>query len=448
MICSTVSPSDLVELVVARGGREVDRLADPVEELLPPQRPVVHRARQPEAVVDQVALAGHVALVHPADLGHGHVGLVDHEQEVLGEVVEQAVGGAAAGAAVDVHRVVLDAGARADLPHHLDVVGRAHPQPLRLQQLALPLEGGELLLELGLDARDRPLHAVVPGDVVGRREDVELLVLGDHLAGHRMQRHHPLDLVAEELDADSRLLVDREDLEGVAAHPERATGERHVVAGVLDLDQAPEDRVAVVLVTDAQPQHAVDVLLRGAQAVDARHRRHHDHVASRQQRVGRGVPQPLDLLVDRGVLLDVGVGLGDVRLGLVVVVVGDEVLDRVVGEQHPQLVGELRRQRLVGLHHQDRPLHLLGHPCHRRGLAGARSAQQHDVLLAPVDPLHDLRDRGRLVAGGGVVGLHVERSHATLEIGHRTHDVQRTRRHRQCFLAWSRRSRSDRHETP
>ena len=140
--------ADLVQLVVARGRGEVDRLADAVEELLPLQRPVVHRARQPEAVVDEVALAGHVAFVHPADLRDGDVRLVDDEQEVLGEVVEQAVGRRAAAAAVDVHRVVLDAGAGADLPHHLDVVGRAHPQPLRLEQLALPLELGEPVLEL------------------------------------------------------------------------------------------------------------------------------------------------------------------------------------------------------------------------------------------------------------------------------------------------------------
>ena len=132
--------ADLGQLVVARGRGQVDRLADPVEELLPAQRPVVHRARQPEAVVDQVALAGHVAFVHPADLRDGDVRLVDDEQEVLGEVVEQAVRGRAAAAAVDVHRVVLDAGAGPDLAHHLDVVRRAHPQPLRLQQLALLLE--------------------------------------------------------------------------------------------------------------------------------------------------------------------------------------------------------------------------------------------------------------------------------------------------------------------
>jgi hypothetical protein len=43
--------------------------------------------------------------------------------------------------------------------------------------------------------------------------------------------------------------------------------------------------------------------------------------------------QPVDLVVDRGVLLDVGVARRDVGLGLVVVVVADEVLDGVVGEE-------------------------------------------------------------------------------------------------------------------
>jgi hypothetical protein len=46
-----------------------------------------------------------------------------------------------------------------------------------------------------------------------------------------------LDLVAEHLDPDRQLLVDRDDLDGVAADPERAAGEGHVVAGVLDVDQ-------------------------------------------------------------------------------------------------------------------------------------------------------------------------------------------------------------------
>ena len=146
------------QLVGTRRRRQVDRLPGALEELLPLQRPVVHRAGQPEAVVDQRPLAGHVALVHRADLRDRHVRLVEDEQEVLGEVVEQRVRRGALRPAVDVPRVVLDAGAEADLAHHLEVVGRPHPQPLRLEQLALPLHLGEPVGELDLDAGDRPLH--------------------------------------------------------------------------------------------------------------------------------------------------------------------------------------------------------------------------------------------------------------------------------------------------
>ena len=56
-------------------------------------------------------------------------------------------------------------------------------------------------------------------------------------------------------------------------------------------------------------------------------------VAALEQRLGRRQAHLLDVLVDRGVLLDVGVARGHVGLGLVVVVVRDEVLDRVVREE-------------------------------------------------------------------------------------------------------------------
>ena len=52
--------------------------------------------------------------------------------------------------------------------------------------------------------------------------------------------------------------------------------------------------------------------------------------APRKQRAGGGEPEPLDLLVDRRILLDVGVGARDVGLGLVVIEIADEIFDRVV----------------------------------------------------------------------------------------------------------------------
>ncbi|CRK52076.1 hypothetical protein RHCRD62_30740 [Rhodococcus sp. RD6.2] len=391
----TTCPAQLVR-AGCRG--QVHRLPDPIRELLPGERPVVGGRREAEAVLDEVAFAGHVALVHRADLRHGHMRLVDDEEEVLGEVVDQGRGCRTRGTAVDVTRIVLDSRAEADLLDHLEVVIGAHPQPLRLQQLAPILQIGEALLELRLDVAHRALHPFRPRDVVGGREDAQRVDLPDDVTGQRVQVVQGLDLVTEELDAHREFLVRRNDLHGVPANPERAPRERDVVAVVLHVDEQAQECVPRNLDTDLELDRPVQVGLRRAKTVDARHRRDHDHVAPRQQTRRRRVPQPLDVVVDRRVLLDVGVRLGDVRLGLVVVVVRDEVLDRVVGEHLAQFVGQLRGEGLVRRHHERRTLHLLDQPRRRRGLAGARRTKEHDVLVTVVQPSRELGDRLRLIA--------------------------------------------------
>ena len=110
------------------------------------------------------------------------------------------------------------------------------------------------------------------------------------------------------------------------------------------------------------------------------------------------VAHAVDLLVDVGFLLDIGVGARHVGFGLVIVVVGDEIFDRVVGKEALELAVELRRQRLVGREDQRRALGRLDHLGHGEGLARAGDAKQHLVALARLDALDQLLDRLRLVA--------------------------------------------------
>ena len=149
----------------------------------------------------------------------------------------------------------------------------------------------------------------------------------------------------------------------------------------------------------------------------------------------RGVPQPLDVVVDRAVLLDVGVGLCDVRLGLVVVVVRDEVFNGVVRQHFPQLIGQLRGQRLVRRHHQGGPLQPFDEPRGGGRLAGTGGAQQHDVALPRRDPALQLVDRGRLVTRRRVRADHLEAAagaHHVLDravFGVRKHRMLGSKRH-------------------
>ena len=397
------------QFVRPRRGRQEHHLAHPLHDLVEPERPVVGCRRQAEAVLDEGALAAAVARVLPVQLRNGDVRLVDHREEVVGKVVQQREGRLSRAAPIEVRRVVLDAVAVAQFLQHLQVVGGAHPEALRLEQPARGLEVAEALGQLRLDAPHGRIEAFGSRHIVAGGEEDHLVEAVEPLAGDRIQHRDLLHLVAEKPDADHVLVVRRTHLQRVTAHPEPAPRQVGVVALVLHVHEAPQDGAVVVGLAVAQHQQLVLVLVRATETVDAGHRGHDHHVAAGEQRRGGRVPQPLDLVVDGGVLLDEGVAGRHVRLGLVVVVVGDEVLHPVVREELPQLVGQLGGERLVGCQHECRPLHLLDGPGHGGALARSGDAQQRLEAIAAANPFRQPGDSRRLVAGGFEVGHHAER---------------------------------------
>ena len=328
----------LRQLILTGGRRKVNRLTDTLQELLPLQRAVIHRRRQTETVLHQGALTGHVALIHGTNLRDRHVRLINNQQEIIWEIIQQTVRGATGGTTVNMARVVLNAIAEAHLLHHFQVVSGAHAQTLRLQQLALGFEGLQALAQLILNGGNSLRHALRASNVVACGEDIHFFFLANYLAGQRVQGVNRLNLITEELNADRVLLVHGDDFDGIAAHTERAAVKVHVVTRVLHRHEPAQQLVAVNLLTATQSHHLLNVLLGRAQTVNAGYGRNHHHVAAGQQGVRRRVAQALHLLVDGGVLLNERIGLRHVRLRLVVVVVGDEILHRIIRQQFAQLI--------------------------------------------------------------------------------------------------------------
>ena len=390
--------ASLVHLPGTRRRRDADRLRPHRVPFLETQRPVVHAGWQPEAVFGERRLAAEVAAEHAAELRHGDVALVGEDQRVVRHVFEQGGRRFAGLSAGEIARIVLDAGAASGRFHHFEIIECALLQPLRLQQPAGAVQFVEPLLQLDLDAGDRLQQRRPRRDVVRVRVHLHELQVVGLLAGERIELLDLVDLVAEQVDAPRAVLVvRREDVDGVAAHPERAARE---VAGALVLQrhQVGEQLPLVDLVALLDREGHRRIGLDRADAVDARHRGHDHHVVALQQRARRGMAHAVDLLVDRGFLLDVGVGARHVRFRLVVVVVRDEILHRVVGEEAPELAVELRGQRLVRRQDQRRALRRLDHLGHREGLARAGDAEQHLRAVVALHALDQVLDRGRLVA--------------------------------------------------
>src|SRR5262249_20702619 len=93
--------------------------------------------------------------------------------------------------------------------------------------------------------------------------------------------------------------------------------------------------------------HHALVVARRTKTVDARDAGYDDHILTADQRACGSQPEAVDVLIDLGVFFYVDVALGNVRFRLVIVVVTDEVVDRVAREKRSKLLVELRGKGLV-----------------------------------------------------------------------------------------------------
>ena len=234
---------------------------------------------------------------------------------------------------------------------------------------------------------------------MARRKDGNVPQLTERNAGQRVDAADAVHLIAEKLNADNVLIrIYRPNLHRVAAHTETVALERNVVALVLNRNQAVNQFLTADFHARTDGNDHAFVVDRVAERVNARHGRHNDNVASLAQRRGRRVAQTVNLVVDGGILLNIGVRRGNIRLRLIIIVVGYEIFYRILGKKFAQLGAELCGQRFIVREHQRRPLGLLDDVRHGECLARTGNAHQRLLGQAVVDALHQLGHRLRLVA--------------------------------------------------
>jgi len=145
------------------------------------------------------------------------VRFVDEHDEVARNVVEQRRRWLTGQPPGKMARIIFDAVAVADLAHHLEIEHGPLMQALRFEQLAFRFELRAVPRELRLDGLDGLLGAVASGDEVRFRIDGDLVVPPDRLPSDRVECRQPVDLVAEQLDADGGVLVRRLNFDDVTA---------------------------------------------------------------------------------------------------------------------------------------------------------------------------------------------------------------------------------------
>ena len=307
-------------------------------------------------------------------------------------------------------RIIFDPVAETHFLQHFQIVFGAHPQPLRLEQFVLRFQLDDALFQLFANGAQRAIQFVRRRHELFRREkrdDVKRFV---RVTGQRIESRDRIDFVTEKFESDSFFIgASRINLDHVASHTKSAAREIHVVALIQHVDQTTEHRFARDVLSAFHREQHLFIIFRRRDAVDAGDAGDHDCVAARQQRAGGRESQPLDLFVDRRILLDVRVGARDVSFRLIIIEVADEIFDRVPREELFELGVKLRGQGFVVRNDERRPIQLLDHVGNGEGLTRAGHTEQCLMAISGLDRLQQLRDCLSLVAARFVVRFELKR---------------------------------------
>ena len=218
-----------------------------------------------------------------------------------------------------------------------------------------------------------------------------------------MELGNALDFIAEELHTDGLILiVGGVQLHRIAADAEHIAPEGHIVALVAIFHQAGKKLIPLHHLPGAQGDHHLLEILRLAQAVNTAHRGHHHHIPPLQEGAGGAEAQAVNFLVGGGILLDIGIRMGNIGLRLIIIVIGYKIFHGVIWKKLAEFLTQLGGQRLIVGKHQRGALDGLNDLGHGVGLARARYAHEHLLTEALLHTLGEGGNGLRLIACGAI----------------------------------------------
>ena len=226
---------------------------------------------------------------------------------------------------------------------------------------------------------------------------------------HRIDEGDTVHFVAEKLNAGGIVRSAEENVHRIPLDPEGTALEirfRPVIEGVDNPVQEPGHGH---LLPFADRHGLVMEVVRVPDAVQAGYAGDNDDIPPPGHQRRRGTdPEFVDLVVDAQVLLNIRVCRRNIGFRLVIVIVGDEILDSVVRKKSLEFTIKLGGEGFVVTQHEGRTLQPLDDIGHGESLARSRHAEERYGIHALVQGATEPVNGCRLVAGRLVCRLESE----------------------------------------
>jgi hypothetical protein len=123
------------------------------------------------------------------------------------------------------------------------------------------------------------------------------------------------------------------------------------------------------------------------------------------------MPHTIYLFIDRSFFFNIGIGLGQIGLGLVIIVIADKISHRVIREKRFKLIVKLGCKSFIMSEHQGRFLHLFYDVGNSISFSGSRYPEQSLGTWAGSQALDQFFYGLGLVSRRFIVGVKFKRLH-------------------------------------
>ena len=149
-------------------------------------------------------------------------------------------------------------------------------------------------------------------------------------AGDDVYFAEPVYLIAKEFHTYRAVIpVSREYLDRITADAEHIALKGNIIALIACINELMQQLIHIPDLPRPHGYCHVCKIVRLAQTIDAGDRRHNNDVTALKQREGRRQPQAVDFVIYRAVFLYISIRVRDIRLGLIIVVIGNKVFHSV-----------------------------------------------------------------------------------------------------------------------
>ena len=158
-------------------------------------------------------------------------------------------------------------------------------------------------------------------------------------------------------------------------------------------------------VTTIEVHYHLQIGVRIPKTINSRHSGDDNNILTLEQRFCCRQPHLLNVIIDGSIFFDIKIGRWHIRLGLVVIIVGDKIFHRIVGKKLLELTIQLGGKRFVRRHDKRWTLHRLDDVGNGESLPRTGNTEQGLGVKPIGQSLYQPGNRMWLIAGRFELGI-------------------------------------------